>query len=151
MMPRFVVLLMATFTIGLPSAALLIATEAEGSNGVSATPKKMGHEDFLSYCAACHGVTGKGDGTVAEFLTITAKDLTQISKQNKGLFPREHLVDVIDGRSEVKVHGARDMPIWGDFFKYEQSSSNSAKGASEKTVRQRISRLVDFIETIQEK
>lgn len=33
---------------------------------------ELGRNDFVNYCAACHGVGGKGDGTVAEFLTLAA-------------------------------------------------------------------------------
>jgi mono/diheme cytochrome c family protein len=111
---------------------------------------ELGRADFLTYCAACHGVGGKGDGTVAEFLTITAADLTQLRKMNAGLFPRERITEVIDGRFEVKVHGPRDMPVWGDWFSREAASSGARKGAQEEIVRERINALVGYIETIQE-
>jgi hypothetical protein len=58
--------------------------------------------------------------------------------------------DVIDGRFEVKVHGPRDMPVWGDWFSREAASSGARKGAQEEIVRERINALVGYIETIQE-
>ena len=132
---------------GILATSTIMASDAQ-SAGSGPEP---GHNDFLTYCAACHGVEGKGDGTIAEFLTITAVDLTQLSKKNAGLFPRERAVSVIDGRAEVKVHGPRDMPVWGDWFEFEEGSSIAGKGAEEKVVQARINALVDYIETIQEK
>jgi mono/diheme cytochrome c family protein len=111
---------------------------------------ELGRADFLTYCAACHGVGGRGDGTVAEFLTIAAADLTQLKKLNAGFFPRERMIGVIDGRVEVKVHGPRDMPVWGDWFRQEAASSGARKGTEEEIVRERINGLVGYIETIQE-
>ena len=133
------------------SSILLMAFLTWFSVAIQSSTARAGNADFLTYCAACHGVEAKGDGTVAEFLTITAADLTQLSKRNGGTFPRERAINVIDGRAEVKVHGPRDMPVWGDWFEFEASSSTAGKGAEEKVVRARINALVDYIETIQEK
>ncbi len=129
-----------------PGSFFSLAARADNSQ-----PEEPGQTDFVTYCAACHGVEGKGDGTIAEFLTITATDLTQLSKNNGGLFPRERAINVIDGREEIKVHGPRDMPVWGDWFEFEAGSSVAGKGAEEKVVQARINALVDYIETIQEK
>ena len=152
MMPKLTLsrFLVMALLAGLP-CALVNSTPGMGSSKPAGVGHESGHADFLTYCAACHGVEGKGDGTVAEFLTITATDLTQLSKKNAGLFPRERATGVIDGRAEVKVHGPRDMPVWGDWFKFEAASSTAGKGAEEKIVKERINALVDYIETIQEK
>lgn len=142
------VLVMA-FLAGSPGA-LAHSTTGVGDAQPAGLEVELGRADFLTYCAACHGVGGKGDGTVAEFLTITAVDLTQLRKKNAGLFPRERMTEVIDGRLEVKVHGPRDMPVWGDWFSREAASSGARKGAQEEIVRERINALVGYIETIQE-
>ena len=139
-------ILFMAFLASFPSA--LVNSVAKADNSQS---EESGRTDFVTYCAACHGVEGKGDGTIAEFLTITATDLTQLSRKNAGIFPRERAIGVIDGREEVKVHGPRDMPVWGDWFEFEEGSSINGKGAEEKVVRERINALVDYIETIQEK
>ena len=97
------------------------------------------------------GVGGKGDGTVAEFMTIAAADLTNLSKLNSGRFPRERVTEVIDGRADVKVHGGRDMPVWGDWFDAEAVDANTDAAARDVIVRERINALVNFIETLQEK
>lgn len=148
--PNMAPIFVTALLVGL-SHALVVSPEAAGGNLPADASQNYGREDFLSYCAACHGVDGKGDGTVAEFLTITATDLTQLSRKNAGLFPRERATKVIDGRAEVKVHGPRDMPVWGDWFEFEAGSSIAGKGAEEKIVQARINALVDYIETIQEK
>ena len=112
---------------------------------------ELGKADFRTYCAACHGVSGNGDGTVAEFLTITAPDLTTLTKRNAGTFPRQRLSEVIDGRAEVKVHGPRDMPVWGEWFDYEAMSPDTDRDAREIIVRLRIEALISYVESIQQK
>ena len=135
--------------VGLPST-LANSTTKVGNTQPAGLGHELGRTDFVAYCAACHGVSGKGDGTVAEFLTITAVDLTQLRKMNTGSLPRERIFNVIDGRAEVRIHGARDMPVWGDWFKFEADASVAGKGVKEEVVLERINALVDYIETIQE-
>jgi hypothetical protein len=130
-----------------PSAAATTKTANDTKAG--GLDLELGHTDYTTYCAACHGVDARGDGSVAEFLTINAADLTQLSKRNGGLFPGERIVGVIDGRAQVKVHGPRDMPVWGDWFKFEADSSSNGKGVSDIVVRERINTLVRYIESIQ--
>lgn len=129
---------------------LLMAIPLPASaDGTTSASKTEGEADFMTYCAACHGVNGRGDGTVAEYLTIEAADLTQLAKKNGGVFPRARAVEVIDGRQQVKAHGTFDMPVWGDWFKFEAETSDADRGAEESTVRRRIDGLADYIESIQ--
>lgn len=133
------------------AAGLLMLTGglAVQANSQTSVPADPGRGDFMNYCAACHGVGGKGDGTVAEFLTIEAADLTRMSLRNGGIFPRQRAIEVIDGRAQVSVHGERDMPVWGDWFKFE-ADSDGAGAKTEKVVRERITALVDYLESIQQ-
>jgi len=119
------------------------------ANSQTPIPADPGRGDFMTYCAACHGVSGIGDGTVAEFLTLTAANLTQLSLKNGGIFPRQRAIEVIDGRAQVSVHGERDMPVWGDWFKFE-ADSDGAGTKTEKVVRERITALVDYLESLQQ-
>lgn len=142
----------------LVSGAMLVAAEAlarstadPNAKSTSGITVELGDQDFRDYCAACHGVSGRGDGTVAEFLTISAADLTQLSKLNAGKFPRERVTQVIDGRADVKVHGNRDMPVWGDWFDAEAVDADTDAAVREVVVRERIKALADYIETLQEK
>jgi hypothetical protein len=61
------------------------------------------------------------------------------------------VTQVIDGRAEVKVHGGRDMPVWGDWFDEEAVGPETDAEAREVIVRERINALVNYIETLQEK
>lgn len=116
------------------------------SEGISL---ELGHRDYLNYCAACHGADAKGDGTLGEFLTLKVPDLTTLSKYNSGKFPEERVVEVIDGRADVKVHGMRDMPVWGDWFNREAASSDTSSAARELIVNDRIASLINYLKSIQ--
>jgi mono/diheme cytochrome c family protein len=128
---------------------MLAGLSAARADSTESVPVDLGRGDFMNYCAACHGVGGKGDGTVAEFLTIDAADLTRMSLRNGGIFPRQRAIEVIDGRAQVSVHGERDMPVWGDWFKFEANSAGAGV-KTEKVVRERITALVDYLETLQQ-
>ena len=84
-----------------------------------------GELEFQNYCAVCHGVDGKGRGIMSKFLTVQPADLTQITRKNSGTFSFWQVYRIIDGREDVRGHGTRDMPIWGDRFR-AQSGGNDA-------------------------
>ncbi|MFN4143744.1 c-type cytochrome [Aestuariivirga sp.] len=144
---------------GLVAGGLLIAAaSAAAASGTAGTPLvsegisiELGRRDYRNYCAACHGTEGKGDGTLAEFLTLAVPDITQLSKLNSGKFPEERVTEVIDGRAEVKVHGMRDMPVWGDWFDSEAISQDTDRDTRELIVQDRIQSLVGYIKSIQAK
>ena len=58
---------------------------------------------------------------------------------------------MIDGRGEVKVHGPRDMPVWGDWFDSEAEQPGLRAREREIVVRERISGLTAYLKTLQEK
>lgn len=128
---------------------ILVGEPVVQANSQTPIPADLGRGDFMTYCAACHGVSGIGDGTVAEFLTLSATNLTQMSVKNGGIFPRQRAIEVIDGRARVSVHGERDMPVWGNWFKLE-ADTGGADAITEKIVRERITALVDYLETLQQ-
>lgn len=98
---------------------------------------------FKTYCATCHGKDGKGDGPLATELHFAPADLTLLAKRSGGTYPSEQVYQIIDGRKGLKGHGGPEMPIWGDAFK------GSAEGYSEKTVKQKVDALVQFLKSIQ--
>ena len=127
--------------MGLVAGGLLLAgAEAVAAAGATGTglvsegiSLELGQRDFRNYCAACHGIEGKGDGTLGEFLTLAVPDLTSSPKLNAGKFPEERVTEVIDGRTDVKVHGMRDMPVWGDWFNARPSPRTpTAKRANDR-------------------
>ena len=143
--------------LSLAACGLLIATApagvAAGTAGKSLVGEgislELGRRDFINYCGACHGADGTGDGSLAEFLTLAVPDLTKLTKRNAGQFPEERVIEVIDGRADVKVHGLRDMPVWGDWFNAEAVAPDMDKDSRELVVQDRIQSLVSYIKSIQ--
>jgi hypothetical protein len=81
---------------------------------------------------------------MAELLRTTRPtDLTQLRKKEGGQFPFWRVYRVIDGREEIKGHGTRDMPIWGQTFRLME-------GGDEDAVRGRIWQLLYYLQTLQE-
>ncbi|MGA8152277.1 MAG: cytochrome c [Terriglobales bacterium] len=82
---------------------------------------------YKDYCAACHGVAGKGDGPVVEFLKVPPPDLTTMAKRNNGEFPAEHFAAVLRFGTESHPHGTSDMPIWGPLFRSRDMNKDLSK------------------------
>ena len=68
---------------------------------------------YRRYCAACHGVEGRGDGPAASALSPRPPDLARLESSISDL------VRQIDGSRTVRAHGSAAMPVWGEVF--EQS------------------------------
>lgn len=116
--------------------------------GGNAAAGSSASNDYLRDCAECHGADGKGSQAAKRaVLGYVSVDLTQISQRNGGEFPREKVRDAIDGRNRIAAHFSGDMPRWGQRYSLDEAGSAQA-GAR---VQGRISALVDFIESIQEK
>jgi mono/diheme cytochrome c family protein len=96
---------------------------------------------FRTHCSSCHGSTAIGNGPLADQLRNAPPDLTKFTARNGGVFPRERVYRIVDGR-EVPSHGDRDMPVWGDVFK---------TGGSAAEVKARIEAIVRYLEAIQQR
>ena len=129
------------------------------SGGVIAEEGTIGADEYRISCLSCHGVGGKGDGPMAQFLTIKPSDLTQLANNNggqypdlkAGRFPFARVFQIIDGRTIVSGHGDRAMPVWGDRYVAEKSGKYGPYlGANEHIVRGRILELVYYIQSIQQ-
>lgn len=105
-----------------------------------------GRQFFERYCSACHGMDGKGHGPVASALRTPPADLTQIAKRRGGKFPVAEIAAYIDGRTEVRAHGSRDMPVWGERFS-EQVGSGSL---GEEVVRGNLLILIQYLQSLQQ-
>jgi mono/diheme cytochrome c family protein len=103
----------------------------------------VGAMTFRTYCASCHGTSARGDGPLAQNMRRQPSNLTEIAKRNKGVYPRDLIYRVIDGRQKVVGHGGPDMPVWGDAFMRTSDAPDAA------SVARRIQALVDYLETIQ--
>lgn len=136
-----------------PAIALLLAVFALPVLAQSPALKKVparytspasGSEMYLAYCASCHGPKGLGDGPVAQHLKTAVPDLTMLTAQNKGAFPKDHVAKVIRGEVGTQTHGLKDMPVWGPFFL-------SLNNSQEPVVRIRVANLTSHIESLQAK
>ena len=131
------------------SATIIAATGM--TTAVAADKVDLGKREYDSNCIACHGKDLKG-GTYVDFLKVTPPDLTQLSRKNGGVFPLEHVYAVIDGRQEVKVHGPRDMPIWGRDYQIKTGQHYvDMNHDPEMFVRGRIFALIDYLNRMQAK
>ncbi len=131
------------------SATIIAATGM--MTAVAADKVDLGKREYDSNCIACHGKDLKG-GTYVDFLKVTPPDLTQLSRKNGGVFPLEHVYAVIDGRQEVKVHGPRDMPIWGRDYQIKTGEHYvDMNHDPEVFVRGRIFALIDYLNRMQAK
>jgi mono/diheme cytochrome c family protein len=113
------ILIAVTGFVALPQSK----TPAGAGQSTSTAKELSGAEMYRTYCASCHGLDGKGSGPAAAALKKTPPDLTLISKRNKGEFPAFRIAHIIygyeieDGYEIEAVHGSRDMPVWGDYFR----------------------------------
>ena len=111
----------------------------------SAAESDQGRAYFVRYCASCHGVEGKGDGTVSRSLKIKPADLTQLQKRNKGQFPLEKVTATIDGRTRIEAHGESKMPVWGELFEKEATPQKDPTAAA--TAKVKV--IADYVSTLQ--
>lgn len=111
------------------------------------TSRLSGPAMYEQLCASCHGVDARGNGPVAPLIKIHVPDLTRIAYRDGGEFPTEDVRRIIDGRSDRPAHGPRDMPVWGWQFYDSQNTDDSAERAR---VDAMISRLVDYLRSIQQ-
>ena len=97
---------------------------------------------FKDYCAACHGIDGKGNGPAVEFLKAPPADLTTLAKRNQGKFPSQQFNGILNFGTKSRAHGTVDMPLWGDLFR-----SRAGRGLA----GVRIANLSSYVESLQEK
>jgi mono/diheme cytochrome c family protein len=129
--------LLAAVVIGVPAAAF-------------AQHVTIGAIEYRMSCAVCHGEDARGDGPLAQLLTVKPTDLTKLAERNNGRFPTVRVVETIDGRTQVGGHGTREMPAWGTRYAAEVGRDYGPYG-SETVVKTRILELVHYLQTIQEK
>jgi mono/diheme cytochrome c family protein len=126
------------------AASMTLALFSGGAEAQSAA----GANEYAWACVSCHGLTGHGDGPLAEYMTVAVPDLTQIAAANNGEFPMLHVIQVIDGRTGVRGHGSM-MPVWGDRFE-ATTASEAGDYAAEIEVRGRVLALATYLEAIQQ-
>ena len=124
--------------------SLFVPVGAGAADSPDAESARAGAELFKLHCASCHGESGKGDGKLADGLQFAPADLTRISQRNRGKFPFERVVQIVDGRKPLKGHGRTDMPTWGDVLLTQREGYDKDK------VKEQIRRLAHYLASIQE-
>ena len=137
-----VVAMLSVFALG--QAAPAASTPTLKHVPITRTPPTSGKEMFNTYCAVCHGVDGKGNGPAAPAMKTVPTDLTVLAQKSAGKYPAAHVAAVIRGQAATPSHGSEDMPIWGPLF-------SSIDQGHEAQVQQRVTNLVNYIETVQAK
>jgi mono/diheme cytochrome c family protein len=99
---------------------------------------------FQNYCAACHGLDGRGNSPVSKALKREVPDLTRLLQRNDGPFPAIHVRTIMFGADDLlPAHGSKEMPIWGPIFheiEFDQDLGNV-----------RLENVTKYLESIQRK
>jgi mono/diheme cytochrome c family protein len=103
--------------------------------------------DFTTFCVACHGISGRGNGELAKELPKRPADLTRISARNGGAFPTARIMSVIDGYSRgLGANGP--MPEFGEVLQGATVLYDSGDGILTPTP-ERLVELVEYLKSIQ--
>jgi mono/diheme cytochrome c family protein len=137
--------LVAALAAGALAALIASVPGARGDEQKPEYSPFAGRQTYKTYCMNCHGVDGKGDGYLADSLKQQPSDLTVLAEKNAGTYPADRVLAVIDGRQAVRLHGTREMPIWGDALLWPEEESPERRAH----VERKLGELVAFVETLQ--
>jgi mono/diheme cytochrome c family protein len=128
---------------------ILAATLLLGQMAAVSLAEQPGKQDFVKYCAGCHGADGKGNGP--DIYTLGGPkppDLTDLGKQNGGAFPFQGVADTIDGTKSLPSHNRFDMPFWGvDLLEPGQNLTPESRAR----IQARINNIVRYVQSIQQR
>lgn len=110
--------------------------------------RPTGAEDFAGYCAACHGMSGKGDGEAGALLARTPPDLTTISARNGGAFPGTAVMAKIWGYTGGQQGGAV-MPAFGTLLEGDLVPYDGGDGIATPTPL-RLVQLAEHLRRLQD-
>lgn len=100
-----------------------------------------GRDNYMAYCAVCHGVDARGRGPAAPALKMPVPDLTAMARRH-GKFDAIAVERMISGVDKVTpAHGSVEMPMWGSVFR---------GGTTDRAVPTlRLQNLVKYLQTLQ--
>ena len=106
---------------------------------------------FAENCAMCHGGDGRGKGELAAEIRAERgrlpADLTQITRRNKGTFPRAHVLSYIDGYTRGRLP-AQNMPEFGLLLEGPSVPVDTGDGVMSPVPRP-LAALMVYLESIQ--
>ena len=132
------------FMLLIPALALTACVETnEGPSGA---------EDFATFCSACHGAGGTGDGDAAATLDRKPADLTRLSARNGGVFPGTRVMAKIWGYTGVQPgnrDGASPMPQFGPLLQGDLVPYDGGDGIATPTPV-RLVGIAEYLKTLQD-
>ncbi len=106
-----------------------------------------GREDFQTFCAACHGTSGRGDGEAADGLDRQPADLTGLSARNNGVFPGTRVMAKIWGYTGGR-DGTSPMPQFGPLLQGDLVPYDGGDGIASPTPV-RLVQIAEYLKTLQ--
>ena len=122
-------------------AALMLIGNTQRSD---ADELSDGRQLYVEHCAACHGLNGDGHGPLERELAKPAADLRILSKRYGNPLPYDQIARFMDGRADVKAHGSRDMPVWG-----EEMWKNPPGKGNPNEVSEPVAKIIRYLQSIQ--
>jgi mono/diheme cytochrome c family protein len=139
------------FLLSLLFSLLPRTTQAQDVTLTPSGKVLSGADEYRQYCAQCHGISGRGDGSVASELKVPPPDLTLLSRNNRGQFPFQMVYESISGKNQLKAHGTREMPSF--YLQFARPRNQYGMGTlrrSDYQIDQEIKRITNYIKSIQQ-
>ena len=103
-----------------------------------------GQKLYVQHCAACHGIRGDGHGPLEPELAKPPPDLRLLSNKYGKPLPEDQIARFLDGRADVKAHGPRDMPVWGEeIWQFPEGTGNPNQ------VSDSVADIIHYLNSIQ--
>ena len=106
-----------------------------------------GAEDFATFCSACHGAGGMGDGEAAAALDRKPADLTGLSARNGRMFPGTRVMAKIWGYTGGH-DGTSPMPQFGPLLQGNLVPYDGGDGIGSPTPV-RLVQIAEYLKTLQ--
>jgi mono/diheme cytochrome c family protein len=132
-----------------PAAALLgAALSALAACQPTGPVEPVARADYTTYCTACHGRTGRGDGPLAASLPRRPADLSRLAARNGGVFPKTRVMSQIDGYIRNRHGGGGPMPEFGYVLEGATTVYDDGSGRPV-PVPARLLALAEYLERLQ--
>ena len=103
--------------------------------------------DYASFCAACHGPSGRGDGPAGAELSPKPADLTGLAARNGGVFPTTQVMAYIWRGEGAAAH--RAMPSFAPLLEGTLIPYDGGDGIDTPTP-ERLVALAEYLKSVQE-
>ena len=109
-------------------------------------PLPTGAEDFARNCAACHGLSGAGNGETAATLSRRPADLATLARRSGGTFPTTKVMAKIWGYSGGRT--GTIMPGFGPLLDSDTIPYDGGDGIMTPTPI-RLAQIAEHLKTLQ--